>query len=413
MSPHALRQRMKHGNVYPPDRAEIALERFFTEANLTALRELAPPARRRAGRGPARGVARRREPAARDRPGRGARRRVARRRSGRSGGRRRSRPRSGRRSWRSSSRRRARDGRTFDASRDLQEAIDDAVDLGAGRRPDRGDRRGGGLAIDRRATAGHPCLRPVPRGQRAAPDPGAVARRARCSSACRTSRSTRSARRHDPTAGDAAPGRAYWPRSRARTAAPPPTSSRNSGPSRTSSDPSVVAVTVALRGAPLSRPSSPKNASGPSVRSCRSRPSASRWRDGERARAGRGRSGPRARPGGRRPGRRRPGSSGAGRAPLDRRRADPGEERILDDADQGRLRLGRGPGGSRPIEPQAEDRRTDEDQAGRGEDPDPERAHEDRQRRASRRPRRASRRSSAARPRGRGRHPAGRAGGAS
>jgi len=41
MSPHALRQRMKHGNVYPPDRTQIALERFFTEANLTALRELA------------------------------------------------------------------------------------------------------------------------------------------------------------------------------------------------------------------------------------------------------------------------------------------------------------------------------------------------------------------------------------
>jgi two-component system, OmpR family, sensor histidine kinase KdpD len=41
MSPHALRQRMRHGNVYPPDRARIALDRFFTEANLTALRELA------------------------------------------------------------------------------------------------------------------------------------------------------------------------------------------------------------------------------------------------------------------------------------------------------------------------------------------------------------------------------------
>jgi two-component system sensor histidine kinase KdpD len=41
MSPHALRQRMKHGNVYPPDRTQIALEKFFTEANLTALRELA------------------------------------------------------------------------------------------------------------------------------------------------------------------------------------------------------------------------------------------------------------------------------------------------------------------------------------------------------------------------------------
>ncbi len=41
MSPHALRQRMKHGNVYPPDRTQVALDRFFTEANLTALRELA------------------------------------------------------------------------------------------------------------------------------------------------------------------------------------------------------------------------------------------------------------------------------------------------------------------------------------------------------------------------------------
>jgi two-component system sensor histidine kinase KdpD len=41
MSPHALRQRMKHGNVYPPERVTIALEKFFTEANLTALRELA------------------------------------------------------------------------------------------------------------------------------------------------------------------------------------------------------------------------------------------------------------------------------------------------------------------------------------------------------------------------------------
>ncbi|HSW41874.1 MAG TPA: universal stress protein [Patescibacteria group bacterium] len=41
MSPHALRQRMKHGNVYPPERAQMALDRFFTEGNLTALRELA------------------------------------------------------------------------------------------------------------------------------------------------------------------------------------------------------------------------------------------------------------------------------------------------------------------------------------------------------------------------------------
>ncbi len=41
MTPHALRQRMLHGNVYPPDRTQVALDRFFTEANLTALRELA------------------------------------------------------------------------------------------------------------------------------------------------------------------------------------------------------------------------------------------------------------------------------------------------------------------------------------------------------------------------------------
>ncbi len=41
MSPHALRQRMRHGNVYPPERAAIALDRFFTEPNLTALREIA------------------------------------------------------------------------------------------------------------------------------------------------------------------------------------------------------------------------------------------------------------------------------------------------------------------------------------------------------------------------------------
>lgn len=40
MSPHALRQRMRHGNVYPPDRTQIALDRFFTESNLTALREI-------------------------------------------------------------------------------------------------------------------------------------------------------------------------------------------------------------------------------------------------------------------------------------------------------------------------------------------------------------------------------------
>ncbi len=40
MSPHALRQRMRHGHVYPPERTVIALDKFFTEPNLTALRDL-------------------------------------------------------------------------------------------------------------------------------------------------------------------------------------------------------------------------------------------------------------------------------------------------------------------------------------------------------------------------------------
>lgn len=41
MSPNALRQRTRHGNIYPPDRAERALEPFFREGNLMALREMA------------------------------------------------------------------------------------------------------------------------------------------------------------------------------------------------------------------------------------------------------------------------------------------------------------------------------------------------------------------------------------
>jgi two-component system, OmpR family, sensor histidine kinase KdpD len=41
ISPHALRQRMKHGNIYPRDRIDAALNNFFREGNLTALRELA------------------------------------------------------------------------------------------------------------------------------------------------------------------------------------------------------------------------------------------------------------------------------------------------------------------------------------------------------------------------------------
>lgn len=41
ISPYALRQRMRHGNIYPRDRIEPALNNFFREGNLTALRELA------------------------------------------------------------------------------------------------------------------------------------------------------------------------------------------------------------------------------------------------------------------------------------------------------------------------------------------------------------------------------------
>jgi len=41
ISPRALRQRMRHGNIYPPERIEASLSNFFREGNLTALRELA------------------------------------------------------------------------------------------------------------------------------------------------------------------------------------------------------------------------------------------------------------------------------------------------------------------------------------------------------------------------------------
>ncbi len=41
ISPYALRQRMKHGNIYPPERIDASLNNFFREGNLTALRELA------------------------------------------------------------------------------------------------------------------------------------------------------------------------------------------------------------------------------------------------------------------------------------------------------------------------------------------------------------------------------------
>jgi two-component system, OmpR family, sensor histidine kinase KdpD len=40
MAPHALRQRMKYGNIYAPERAERALDSFFREGNLIALRDM-------------------------------------------------------------------------------------------------------------------------------------------------------------------------------------------------------------------------------------------------------------------------------------------------------------------------------------------------------------------------------------
>lgn len=41
IAPEALRARMRHGNIYPPERAQKALENFFRPGNLAALRELA------------------------------------------------------------------------------------------------------------------------------------------------------------------------------------------------------------------------------------------------------------------------------------------------------------------------------------------------------------------------------------
>ncbi|MEU6538594.1 sensor histidine kinase KdpD [Streptomyces sp. NPDC047000] len=41
MSPQALRRRLAHGNVFPPDRIDAALSNYFRPGNLTALRELA------------------------------------------------------------------------------------------------------------------------------------------------------------------------------------------------------------------------------------------------------------------------------------------------------------------------------------------------------------------------------------
>ncbi|KAB8183297.1 DUF4118 domain-containing protein [Nonomuraea phyllanthi] len=41
MAPEALRRRLAHGNVYPPERVDAALANYFRVGNLTALRELA------------------------------------------------------------------------------------------------------------------------------------------------------------------------------------------------------------------------------------------------------------------------------------------------------------------------------------------------------------------------------------
>ncbi len=41
MTPEALRRRMAHGNVYPPEKIDAALTNYFRTGNLTALRELA------------------------------------------------------------------------------------------------------------------------------------------------------------------------------------------------------------------------------------------------------------------------------------------------------------------------------------------------------------------------------------
>ncbi len=41
MSPEALRRRMAHGNIYPPEKVDASLANFFRQGNLGALRELA------------------------------------------------------------------------------------------------------------------------------------------------------------------------------------------------------------------------------------------------------------------------------------------------------------------------------------------------------------------------------------
>src|ERR1700751_4039427 len=41
MTPEALRRRLAHGNIYPPEKSDAALTNYFRSGNLAALRELA------------------------------------------------------------------------------------------------------------------------------------------------------------------------------------------------------------------------------------------------------------------------------------------------------------------------------------------------------------------------------------
>ena len=133
MSPHALRQRMRHGNVYPPERTEVALDRFFTEPNLTALREIAlrfvaqTVDEQLAEIGPG-GLGTRSTVTERIAVAVDEIRRPA---GPRSGGARSWPAPSTFPSWRSSSRRRPSEHRAFDRERDLRENLDYADDLGA------------------------------------------------------------------------------------------------------------------------------------------------------------------------------------------------------------------------------------------------------------------------------------------
>ena len=131
MSPYALRQRMRHGNVYPPerdrDRARPVLHRVEPDGAARAGAAL----RRRPGRRPARGHRHARPSRTCQRAGPRPRRSRRRRRRGRCAGRPRPRPSCARRSWRSSSRRRPMRALPLEQGRRIREYLDDATDLGA------------------------------------------------------------------------------------------------------------------------------------------------------------------------------------------------------------------------------------------------------------------------------------------